>query len=722
MHTAVLRNAFHSLWLRILLGVLALAAALVLLVLFFPWDMLREPLNRYVSERTGRHFAITRHLDVKLARTTRILADGVEFANPQWARDPYLVKAEGAELQLELWTLLLRRKIEMPLIAFHRPQLGLQMEEDGRRSWALGRDTSDPRNLPEIGALVIDNGSLHFVAPHYRADITAQFALDNASPTAAAEAAGKPLPLTFSAKGVWRGQDFAATGRAGNVLRLAHSLEKPFPAELRATAGRTTLIARGAVSSIATLDGAQAQVNLQGANLADLWHVMGVVMPETPRYTAQFRLTKEGDTWDVQDIAAKLGNSDLTGDLKYDSGTRVGLLTGEVRSKVLDFNDLAPMVGLPAQPLEAAKTHVAGSSPVARAPKQPRRAGTPRGKVLPTATLDVARLRAMDADVRYTAAAITHPRQLPLERVRLHVDLKGGVLKLDPLDLGVAGGRVAGRMTIDARQDVAAVSTHLGVRGVQLNRLFPTLKVTQASLGQFQGDIALRGRGNSVAQMLASSSGNVGLAMGSGQISNLLLEFAGLDFGEVIKFLLKGDRNVQVRCVGAAFDVNRGAATSRLFVVDTADTVIYGQGGFDFGNESIDMLFRPYPKDKSILAFRSPLKVTGSFPAPKPGVELGPLAGRAGAALALGAINPLLALAATIETGPGKDANCGAVLREATGPEAASRIASAAQPPASAASASSAMGGPPRRRWFSGWGNPTGHPGAQYPLDPPAGR
>jgi len=34
------------------------------------------------------------------------------------------------------------------------------------------------------------------------------------------------------------------------------------------------------------------------------------------------------------------------------------------------------------------------------------------------------------------------------------------------------------------------------------------------------------------------------------------------------------------------------------------------------------------------------------------------LALRAGAALALGAINPLLALAATYEPGPGEDANC----------------------------------------------------------------
>ncbi|MBC5765402.1 AsmA family protein [Ramlibacter albus] len=720
MQSLPLRNALHSLWLRILLAILAVAALLVLGVMFFPWDVLREPLNRYVSEHTGRHFAITRRLDVKLGATTRILADGLEFANPAWAKDPYLVRAQGAEVQLRLWPLL-HRRIEMPLVAFHKPELGLQMEADGRKSWALGRDSGDPANVPEIGELAIDDGSLHFVAPHYGADIHATFGLQGAAPAAVREDPSKPLPLTFKAHGAWKRLDFNAEGRAGNVLRLAHHLQRPFPAELRATAGRTTLVARGEVVSIATMDGANAQVRLQGANLADLYHAMGVVMPETPPYTANFHLTRQGDTWDVRGISAKIGNSDLSGNLKYDSGTKVGLLTGDVHSKVLDFNDLAPMVGLPPLPPEAAKTHVAGSAPVAKAPKAAKPPRDPNRKVLPTTKLDTQRLRAMDADVRYDAAVITHPRHLPFERAKLHVAMKGGVLKLDPLDLGIAGGRVAGRLSIDARTDVAAVDTRLDVRGIQVQRLFPTLKLAQASLGQFHGDIALRGRGNSVAQMLATSSGDVGLAMGSGQVSNLLLEFAGLDFGEVIKFLLKGDQTVQVRCVGAAFDVNQGRATSRVMVVDTTDTVIYGEGGFSFANETIDLMLRPYPKDASILAFRTPLKLTGTFAAPKPGVEMGPIVGRAGAALALGAINPLLALAATIETGPGKDANCGAVLREATGPAAEARLAKASQLPASAAS-STAMGGPPRKRWFSGWGDPRGRPGAHYPLDPPPQR
>ena len=54
------------LWLRCAAALLALLVALVLVLLLFPWDTLRGPFNRYVSEKTGRTFEITRRLDAIL--------------------------------------------------------------------------------------------------------------------------------------------------------------------------------------------------------------------------------------------------------------------------------------------------------------------------------------------------------------------------------------------------------------------------------------------------------------------------------------------------------------------------------------------------------------------------------------------------------------------------------------------------------------------------------
>ena len=256
--TASGSRARIPLGLKLLAGLAAALAMVALLLVFFPWDLLRGPLNRYVSDRTGRHFEITRSLDVQLGRTIRIVADGIEFANPEWAHDPHLVKAQAAQIDLRLWPLL-RGRIELPLITLTQPRLALQVEPDGRRSWSLGRDTSDPANLPEIGALAVDEGSLHFIASADGADIRTDFAIAR-SDVAAATATGATLPLSFKAKGTWKKEPFSAQGRTGNVLYLSAPLQQPFPAQVNVSAGTTRLHAAGTVASLKTLDGAQVDM------------------------------------------------------------------------------------------------------------------------------------------------------------------------------------------------------------------------------------------------------------------------------------------------------------------------------------------------------------------------------------------------------------------------------------------------------------------------------
>jgi uncharacterized protein involved in outer membrane biogenesis len=656
----------HSLWIKLLAGLALLAAVLALVVVFFPWDTLRGPLNRYVTDRTGRHFEITRKLDVKLGRVTRIIADGIEFANPEWANDPQLVKAEGAEIDIELLPLL-RRHIVLPKVELRRPQLGLQIEPDGRRSWALGRDTSDPANIPDIGALVVDEGSVHFVASADGADIQTEFAIDGplTLPNAPPQPGAAAMPLSFKAKGTWRKEAFTAKGRTGNVLYLSGPLQNPFPLEIDGAAGATRLRARGRIASLATLDGADAVFDLQGKNLADLYKLVGIVLPATPHYTVSGHLSNRKQVWHVSDLKGTLGNSDLSGELSFDRARQVPHLAGKLHSRELDFDDLAPVVGLPEQPRSKAAQHVAVATHEAQDKDKKKKAKDPNRKLLPRTPLDLARLKAMNAEVTYSAAHVKNAGKMPLDRAAMQVRLDDGVLQLDQMNLGIAGGTVTGRLRVDSHSNPAVAEVHLGGKSMELSKMFRDVNLTKTSFGKIHADIDLKGRGNSAAQMLGSASGNVSMLMGKGQISNLLLEVGGLDGAEIIKFLLRGDVNVPVRCAASAFDVKQGLMTSRALVLDTTDTVVYGDGTINLATEAIDLYFRPYPKDKSLLSLRSPLKLTGTLGAPEAGPDRSALAGRAAAALALGAINPLLALAATVETGPGEDANCGAILRQA---------------------------------------------------------
>lgn len=99
--------------------------------------------------------------------------------------------------------------------------------------------------------------------------------------------------------------------------------------------------------------------------------------------------------------------------------------------------------------------------------------------------------------------------------------------------------------------------------------------------------------------------------------------------------------------------------TSQQLAFDTTDTLILGEGTVDLKQEKLDLLLRPRPKDISILALRSPLRIGGTFKDPSFRPDFKALGLRGAIALTLGSIAPPAALLATIETGPGEDSNCG---------------------------------------------------------------
>ena len=150
--------------------------------------------------------------------------------------------------------------------------------------------------------------------------------------------------------------------------------------------------------------------------------------------------------------------------------------------------------------------------------------------------------------------------------------------------------------------------------------------------------------------------------MSGGEISDTVLAAidldGDLDGAKLIKLLFTGDKSVPVRCGVIDFDIKNGIMKNETFVFDTAETNLLGEGQISLVDESIKMKLSPEPKDPSILSFRTPVHIAGTFKDPL----IYPdkiLAIRVGAAVLLGVFGtPAASLIALIETGPGEDANC----------------------------------------------------------------
>jgi uncharacterized protein involved in outer membrane biogenesis len=619
-----------------------LFAALLILIALWDWNWFKGPVERAVQAKTGREFHIHGDLDVDLGRVTTVRGDGLTFANATWAKQPQMATADRAEIDLRVWPLL-RGQVRIPEIRLVRPDVLLETapEKDQPGNWDfLGPSDGDP---PVLQRLLVDDGRLQFRDAAGKTDVLVS--LDSGKPR---DKDSGP-PLLVKGKGRWQGNPFSLEGNTESPLELTNT-GHPFRIHLDGRAGSTHAIASGTLTNPFQLRVFDLELMLSGQDMEDLYPLIGVAMPSTPPYRLKGRLKRDNAVWRYENFTGTAGDSDLGGTAQIDVSGERPFLKADLVSKRLDFDDLAGFIGAPPK---------TGAGESANAEQKAKAAAlAASAKVLPETPYDLSKLRAMDADVRWKAQRINSPT-LPLDDMDAHLKLNDGLLRLEPLNFGVAGGDIRSTIRMDARKQAISTQLQATIRKVQLGKLFPDAKLAEQASGGISGDINLTGQGNSVAAMLGSSDGAVALGIGRGHVGNLIMELAGLDVAESVKFLFTGDKQIPLRCAWGDFAVDNGVMQSRSLAFDTTDTLILGEGKVDLKQEQLDLLLRPRPKDMSILALRSPLRIGGTFKDPSFRPDFKALGIRGAIALALGSIAPPAALLATIETGPGEDSNCG---------------------------------------------------------------
>ncbi|MEO7251886.1 MAG: AsmA family protein [Arenimonas sp.] len=623
---------------RLLEILAALALLLLLLILMFDWNMLKHPIERRVSAATGREFHINGDLSVQLSLKPRVTLQRVTLGNLPGAKEPQMASVDQLQFRLHLLDLL-RGKTVLSEVKAAAPRVLLEKNLKGDPNWLFRNSRSE---WPTIRDMVVSKGALTYRDPVRRTDIDFSFESGDRSLDA------RQAPLLIAGKGRYAGNPMSIEGRVESPLVLKDP-GKPYHVDLRAQAGATRATAKGYLIGPLEMRGFDLDFGLAGPSMSLLFPLTGVAIPETPPYHLRGQLTREAKTWQYDNFTGVVGDSDLSGDASVDTSNARPFLKADLVSKRLDFDDLAGFVGAPPQ-TSAGET--ASTEQKAEAAKLAASA-----RVLPDDEFTLEKLRSMDADVKLRAKHINAP-SLPLEAMTAHLFLNNAVLRLDPLNFDVAGGSIDSRIKMDARKDTIASTLRIHARGLQLPKLFPKVKLTEDSAGRVGGSADLTTTGNSIARMAATANGDLGLIMGSGRISNLLMEFAGIDIAESLKFLIGKDRTIPIRCAFGDFEVHQGLMTTNRLAFDTTDTVILGDGTISLRDERLDLILKPQPKDHSIFSLRAPLLVRGTFKDPEFRPDIKKITLRGLAAAILGALAPPAALIALYETGPGKDVAC----------------------------------------------------------------
>jgi uncharacterized protein involved in outer membrane biogenesis len=652
----------HPVWTGF--GVVALL--IVTFLVLFDWNWLRPSLERYISHKTQRTFKID-DLDVDLGFTPTIRMRNLYFGNAPWSSEPAMARVEMLEFSVSLRDL--PDKILIPRIALTKPDLMLEKLKDERRNWVLAEPTEGaaPSKL-RISTLSVDQGKLRFLdhGEPFELELLAS-TFDPAQQDKVKDADGAPSNNRYSTRyvfsGKYHGAGFSGTALTGEVLSFQES-GVPFPLQGDLRAGTTKVRVEGTVADAANISGIDTQLRIEGETLANLYPFLLLPLPASPPYSLSGRLVLKGNRYTLENLAGKIGSTDVYGGGAYVDQKPRPLLTADLHSKLLKITDLGPVIGV--------QTKASGGKPATsqaatnqrETAKAARDAADPN-HVLPAGKFDGSRLQKIDAEVNLDAARLEVPNGLPLESLRASLRLHDAVLRLAPLDFGFAGGVIASKIGLDARKPVIAVDMEVDFNRIRIDKLLPNQEKLAAGAGYLGGIVRLQGSGNSIADAAAKANGRIQLAVANGRISNLVDALSGLNGGKVIQLLAAGDKTIAVNCGGLVFDVTNGQGKSTLAVIDTEQTQILGSGTFDLARERFEMRIEPKPKRMGILSLRSPVRAYGTFKNPELAIEKGPLIARAGGAIAMAAIAPLAALLPLTETGPGTSTNCGAVSRDA---------------------------------------------------------
>ncbi|TDF67631.1 AsmA family protein [Cupriavidus sp. L7L] len=694
---------------------IALIALLVILFLTFDWNRVKPWLNDKVSEAIGRPFAINGDLTVTWRRGEgetgwhtlvpwpRLSARDITIANTDWASQPHL--ATVRELIFVLRPIpLLAHQIAVPTIVVDSPAVWLERLADSRNNWTLefGPKKGPSKWELDIGEVVLARGNLALADQFKKIELQAQLdtigdnplydkARDGAlvgpqasavppgppasgaaasapsatsppsasapsasGPPASATAGNDRYGLRWKATGRYNDATINASGKAGTVLSLRNT-DVPFPFLADVRVGTTRALIEGTVTNPAHLAAVDVHLTLAGDSMAKLYALTGVVLPSTPPYETRGRLMatlrKEGSIYEYQKFTGRVGGSDLSGTLTFTKREPRPLLAGTLQSNQLRFVDLAPLIGADAKPGQPAK-----DSPVRQPPD----------KALPVAPFRTERWDKIDADVHFTGKRIIRDADLPITNLVTHLKLQDGVLLLDPLNFGVAGGNLVSNVRLDGKREPMGAMVDMTARHMKLKQLFPTIDLMRASIGELNGSARLSATGNSVGTLLGTSNGEAKLLVENGTVSKFILEAIGLNVGSLVINKLFGDRPVQINCGVSDFAFTNGIARARTFVLDTDDAVIVTTGGIDLRSERLALTIHPDSKGLRIFSLRSPLYVGGTMKKPTVSPDIGVLALRAGGALSLALVAPVAtAVLPLVDLSPGGDSSkCATLLAD----------------------------------------------------------
>jgi uncharacterized protein involved in outer membrane biogenesis len=363
-------------WSGIIVGGLFVVLLITLAVLDANADALRGPLARVASRHLGREVRIDGKLRLELLSwTPRVVINQLRIANPDWVHKPADMARIG-QLQVS-WSIpaLFKGELLLPYVGLDDSEIDVVRDAKQRLNWDLSngapsKPSAKPARLPILGSLHLGPGHLTVADELRKLRFNGTVKADQA-------ANGGALSLSLQGDGSINGEPFELSA-TGDPLITAEN-HKPYTLVSRIRAGRTKVKSTITITKPFDMGSVVADIDASGDDLADLYYLSGLALPNTASYTVSSHLERKGSELKLTNFKGTLGNSDIHGTLSIETAGDRPMLTADLATRLLDIKDLGPTLGSRAkvEPGSLSKQQAKHSSETAEESSAKARAAAP---------------------------------------------------------------------------------------------------------------------------------------------------------------------------------------------------------------------------------------------------------------------------------------------------------------------------------------------------------
>lgn len=409
------------------------------------------------------------------------------------------------------------------------------------------------------------------------------------------------------------------TTQDDNPLKLsAQSLHKQISLELDAELGRLKTFSKNTEtgtspyhSLILNLNAADLSASFQGAlhqplenlallgelqvkgELSALAQLINIPLKRQQKVNLSAHLSTQRSALTLTSINANTDGVFLKGELNYQTA-QSPKLTGSTSGRI----DLAHFF----------KTQSNTKQTTVKQNKSSKR-------ILPELSLDYSHYRTLDTLIEINDFSINYD-ETPVFTIDSQFTASNGIFKLGPSKTWSTIGNPPALSTIELDSSQQPVKARYILQAKQINygNIFKQLKISNEVTGSMDLNIDITGQGNTLRKAMETSNGDFQIIANKGKVPRRLLELwgSGLLRSLFPTILLEGS-STDMNCAVADFNLENGTMRSQTLLSDTKRVTVAGEVVIDWKTEQIEGLFKPQPKEATLMHIGTPLRLTGTL-------------------------------------------------------------------------------------------------------------